>query len=122
MDSDPPEHPEYKRLMLPRFAPAAVAGMEQDVRDLARGLVEGIAGRGEADLYETLCKPLPMLLITRLLGIERDEAFWAWTDTLIYGRVDGTERRTRSVPPPTRSTASWPGRSPTAAPPRAART
>ncbi len=90
MDSDPPEHPEYKRLMLPRFAPAAVAGMEQDVRDLARGLVEGIAGRGEADLYETLCKPLPMLLITRLLGIERDPSFWAWTDTLIYGRVDGT--------------------------------
>ena len=91
MDSDPPEHPEYKRLLLPRFAPAAVAGMEQDVRDLARGLVEGIAGRGEADLYETLCKPLPMLLITSLLGIERDEAFWAWTDTLIYGRVDGTD-------------------------------
>jgi cytochrome P450 len=90
MDSDPPEHPEYKRLMLPRFAPAAVAGMEQDVRDLARGLVEDIVGRGEADLYETLCKPLPMLLITRLLGIERDDAFWAWTDTLIYGRVDGT--------------------------------
>ena len=71
MDSDPPEHPEYKRLLLPRFAPAAVAGMEQDVRDLARGLVEDIAGRGEADLYETLCKPLPMLLITRLLGIEQ---------------------------------------------------
>ena len=90
MDSDPPEHPEYKRLMLPRFAPAAVAGMERDVRALARGLVEGIAARGEADLYETLCKPLPMLLITRLLGIGRDEAFWAWTDTLIYGRVDGT--------------------------------
>jgi cytochrome P450 len=89
MDSDPPEHPEYKRLLLPRFAPAAVAGMEQDVRDLARGLVEDIAGRGEADLYETLCKPLPMLLITRLLGIESDEAFWAWTDMLIYGRVDG---------------------------------
>ena len=31
-----------------------------------------------------------MLLITRLLGIERDESFWAWTDTLIYGRVNGT--------------------------------
>ncbi len=90
MEADPPEHPEYRRLLLPRFAPAAVAGMEQDVRELARGLVEGIAGRGEADLYETLCKPLPMLLITRLLGVERDEAFWAWTDTLMYGRVDGT--------------------------------
>jgi cytochrome P450 len=54
MDSDPPEHPEYKRLMLPRFAPAAVAGMEQDVRDLARGHLADIGGRGEADMYETL--------------------------------------------------------------------
>ena len=90
MEADPPEHPEYRRLLLPRFAPNAVAGMEDDVRALARGLVEGIAGRGEADLYETLCKPLPMLLITSLLGVERDESFWAWTDTLIYGRVDGT--------------------------------
>src|SRR6185436_2594557 len=49
-----------------------------------------VASRYE-DVYEVVCKPLPMLLITRLLGIERDEAFWAWTDTLIYGRVDGTD-------------------------------
>ena len=92
MEADPPEHPEYRRLLLPRFAPAAVAGMEEDVRELARGLVDAVAEKGEADLYETLCKPLPMLLITRLLGIERDETFWAWTDTLIYGRVDGTSQ------------------------------
>ena len=90
MESDPPEHLAYRHLLLPRFAPAAVAGMEDEVRALARGLVEQVARRGEADLYETLCKPLPMLLITRLLGIERDQAFWDWTDTLMYGRVDGT--------------------------------
>ena len=90
MESDPPEHLAYRHLLLPRFAPAAVAGMEDEVRALARGLVQQVAQRGEADLYETLCKPLPMLLITRLLGIERDQAFWDWTDTLMYGRVDGT--------------------------------
>jgi hypothetical protein len=45
---------------------------------------------GQADLYETLCKPLPLLLITRLLGIERSTQFWEWTDTLMYGRVDGS--------------------------------
>ncbi len=89
MESDPREHPEYRRLLLPRFAPAAVAGMEDDVRELARGLVEAVADQGEADLYETLCKPLPMLMITQLLGIERDESFWEWTDTLMYGRVEG---------------------------------
>ena len=54
-----------------------------------RELVAEIAERGRADLYETLAKPLPMLMITNLLGIERDEAFWEWTDTLMYGRVHG---------------------------------
>ena len=66
--------------------------MEDDIRELARGLVEAVADQGKADLYETLCKPLPMLLITRLLGIERDQAFWEWTDTLMYGRVKGTSQ------------------------------
>ena len=89
MESDPPEHLAYRELLLPRFAPAAVAEHEADVRTLARSLVGGIADRGRADLYETLAKPLPMLMITRLLGIERDEAFWEWTDTLMYGRVHG---------------------------------
>ena len=28
-------------------------------------------------------------MITHLLGIERDEEFWEWTDTLMYGRVHG---------------------------------
>ena len=43
MEADPPEHPEYRRLLLPRFAPAAVAGIEEDVRELARGLVDAVA-------------------------------------------------------------------------------
>ena len=68
-----------------------------------------------ADLYETLCKPLPLLMITRLLGIERDETFWAWTDTLMYGRVDGTLAEARSSRPPTSCTRSSPPRSTTAA-------
>src|SRR3954466_11376263 len=40
MEADPPEHPEYRRLLLPRFAPAAVGEMEDDVRALARALVD----------------------------------------------------------------------------------
>jgi cytochrome P450 len=90
MDADPPEHTAYRDLMLPRFAPAAVVGMEEDVRALAAGLLEEVRDDGHADLYEVLAKPLPMLIITRLLGIERDPLFWEWTDTLMYGRVHGT--------------------------------
>jgi cytochrome P450 len=89
MEADGPEHASYRRLLLPSFAPAQVARMEADVRALARSLVDGVLAAGEADLYETLAKPLPMLMITLLLGIEHDELFWEATDTLMYGRLSG---------------------------------
>jgi cytochrome P450 len=89
MEADAPEHPAYRRLLLPSFAPAEVARMEADVRALAVSLVDEVVDKGEADLYEMLGKPLPLLMITLLLGIERDEMFWEATDTLMYGRLSG---------------------------------
>ena len=94
MESDPPDHLAYRELLLPRFAPAAVARLESDVRELAAALVDGVARDGHADLYETLAKPLPLLMITRLLGIERDDQFWEWVELLMYGRVEGVDAAT----------------------------
>jgi cytochrome P450 len=94
MESDPPEHLAYRELLLPRFAPAAVARLESDVREFAASLVDGVADDGSADLYETLAKPLPLLMITRLLGIERDDQFWEWVELLMYGRVEGVDPAT----------------------------
>jgi cytochrome P450 len=94
MESDPPDHAAYRELLLPRFAPAAVALLESDVREFAASLVDGVANAGRADLYETLAKPLPLLMITRLLGIERDDLFWEWVELLMYGRVEGTDAAT----------------------------
>jgi cytochrome P450 len=87
MEADAPEHRAFRELLLPRFAPAAVAELEGDVRALATELLDAVVADGQADLYEVLAKPLPMLVITRLLGIERDDLFWEWVDTLMYGRV-----------------------------------
>jgi cytochrome P450 len=94
MESDPPDHSAYRELLLPRFAPAAVALLESDVREFAASLVDGVADAGRADLYETLAKPLPLLMITRLLGIERDDLFWEWVELLMYGRVEGVDPET----------------------------
>jgi cytochrome P450 len=94
MEADAPDHLAYRELLLPRFAPAAVASLESDVREFAASLVDGVASRGSADLYETLAKPLPLLMITRLLGIERDDLFWEWVELLMYGRVDGVDAAT----------------------------
>lgn len=87
MESDPPEHDEYRRLLLPLFKPAAIAALEPILRALAQKLVAGFAAAGSADVYGQLAKPLPMHLITNLLGIEQDPEFWEWVDILVYGRL-----------------------------------
>ena len=46
MESDPPDHAAYRELLLPRFAPAAVALLESDVREFAASLVDGVANTG----------------------------------------------------------------------------
>jgi cytochrome P450 len=89
MEADGPEHASYRHLLLPRFAPAQVAVMDAAVRALAQSLIDEVIDSGRADLYEMLAKPLPLLMITQLLGIERDELFWEATDTLMYGRLSG---------------------------------
>jgi cytochrome P450 len=87
MESDPPEHDEYRRLLLPLFKPAAIASLEPLVRAFAQKLVADFAAAGSADLYAQLAKPLPMQLITRLLGIKPNPEFWEWVDILVYGRL-----------------------------------
>jgi cytochrome P450 len=87
MESDPPEHDEFRRLLLPLFKPAAISALEPIVRTLAQKLIANFEATGSADIYALLAKPLPMELITGLLGIQEDPEFWEWVDILVYGRL-----------------------------------
>lgn len=85
IESDPPQHQVYRKLLLPKFSPDTTNRMEPLVRELAGRLIDSFVENHSVDLYEQYAKKLPMLLITQLLGIEEKEEFWEWTDTLVYG-------------------------------------
>jgi cholest-4-en-3-one 26-monooxygenase len=70
--NDDPRHNERRRLVARRFTPKAVAGHEDDVRDVVRGLVDAVAGRGRCEVVEDLAAPLPAMVIGRLLGFDDD--------------------------------------------------
>src|SRR5262249_53781919 len=83
--NDDPRHNERRRLVSRRFTPKAVAGHEDTVREVVRGLVDAVAGKGRCAVVEALAAPLPALVVGRLLGF--DDALWPgvkhWSETTI---------------------------------------
>jgi cytochrome P450 family 142 subfamily A polypeptide 1 len=71
--NDDPRHNERRRLVARRFTPKAVAGHEDEVRDIVRGLIDAVADRGRCEVVEDLAAPLPAMVIGRLLGFDDDQ-------------------------------------------------
>jgi len=96
---DAPDHGRLRRVLNAGFRPAAlrsIAGhIEQFVTDLLRSLDNG----SEFDFIEKIAKPLPALVIARMLGVDAVEQseFIAWSDDLaaFIGAPQPTHELTR---------------------------
>src|SRR5205823_2612330 len=52
LSMDPPEHDRFKLLVSRGFGKASAAGMADRIAELARDIVDDVAGRGECDLVQ----------------------------------------------------------------------
>ncbi|MDH4144665.1 MAG: cytochrome P450 [Acidimicrobiia bacterium] len=67
--SDPPFHALARRLLLPAFAPKAVAALEGRTRDLCRGLLAGIGQASHCDGARDYAQHIPVGVIAHQLGL-----------------------------------------------------
>lgn len=73
--TDPPHHGRLRKLAMTAFTPAAVARLAPRIRELAQELADALATRQSADLMEEFAVPLPIAVISELLGVpEADRA------------------------------------------------
>jgi cytochrome P450 len=86
--SDPPEHTVYRRLVTRAMPARQVPAMEEAVRGIANDLIDGFIDRGSADLIADFAMPLPVIIISKLLGVpaERGDEFKAWSDEFMAGQ------------------------------------
>src|SRR4051794_17199524 len=84
---DDPEHARQRRLISRGFTGARITQLMDHIRELARGLVDNVAKRGECDFVEEIAKPLPLIVIAEMLGLDpEDRAQLAhWSDTMMAG-------------------------------------
>jgi cytochrome P450 len=71
---DPPEHTEFRRLLNDAFSRRAASSYEPRIREIARGLLEGLEGTSEFDIVERFAFPLPMQATMEIIGFPPEEA------------------------------------------------
>jgi cytochrome P450 len=78
--SDPPEHTPARKLLLPAFAPQAIARHEPRARALCRELLDAIGDKPSCDAAVDYAQHIPVRLIAHMLGVpEGDgELFRKW--------------------------------------------
>jgi cytochrome P450 len=70
--TDPPEHTALRKLMQTAFTPRRVAALEPFIRATCERLIDSFPGRGRVDLMGKFANPLPLAVITRILGFDAD--------------------------------------------------
>jgi len=83
--TDPPRHRQLRSLVTQAFTPKAVDALGPRISRLTDELLEPIATRGTADLIRELAYPLPVIVISELLGVpaaDRDR-FKQWSDVIV---------------------------------------
>lgn len=95
LTTDPPDHTALRRLVSRAFTPRRVADLEPAIRSLSASYLDGFRERERPDLIVDYAAPLPMDVISRLLGVPDgdQEQLRKWSDALLHreeGEMDVT--------------------------------
>ncbi len=95
---DPPDHTRIRGLASRAFTPKVVERIRPDIEALAHRLLDELAGDGGAELLESYCYRLPVIVICQLLGVpaEDHEQFGAWVPDIVAG-LDAAAVASRKV-------------------------
>ena len=84
---DPPAHTKLRKLMIPHFTDRALAPWREGIAKIIAEAFEAVLPDGEADLVKDIAHPVPVLVISLVLGIESD---WRTIRELAANFLDAT--------------------------------
>ena len=96
LDQDPPDHTRLRRLAQPAFSPKHMAGWRPRIEATVDGLLDRAAE--DFDLVSALAAPLPIAVITDLLGVpDADAERFSRYGAVIGGALDGIHSLTHAA-------------------------
>lgn len=78
--SDPPEHDDERRLLLPLFTKPRIRELEGVTRETAERLADGLVGREVVDVADEFARHIPVKVIATMLGVPEEDSsrFDSW--------------------------------------------
>lgn len=97
MESDPPLHGEYRRMLVKRFSPKAIREWVPSIRSAAQDLLKDALTSQPCDLSLGYAKLLPTAVICQMLGIEFRAEFQEWVEDVVYRRISDRAATERAI-------------------------
>jgi cytochrome P450 len=87
--SDPPEHTPARKLLLPAFAPQAIAKLEDRARATCRALLDAIGDKPACDGAVDYAQHIPVRVIAHMMGVPEEDGdlFRRWIHMVL---IEGT--------------------------------
>lgn len=100
--SDPPDHQDHRRALLPAFSPKAIEKWVPITRDICNELIDQFVDNGSCDASADYAQHIPVKVIARMIGIPEEDGdlFREWVhDLLEVGPTDlhVAQRATKDV-------------------------
>jgi cytochrome P450 PksS len=92
--SDPPDHTRLRSLVHKAFTPRMINEMNDRVQAIADDLIDRLDGVREFDLISQYAFPLPIIVISELLGIPHEDrdTFRRWSQIMVMEGARGGDR------------------------------
>jgi cytochrome P450 len=87
--TDPPDHTRLRGLVSKAFTPRMIEQLRPRIQQIADELLDAVQDQGEMDLIAAFAYPLPITVISEMLGIPTADRqqFRVWTQALINAEV-----------------------------------
>ena len=95
LELEPPRHTRLRSLVLRAFTARRIAGMGPEVAALAQDLIDDFPA-GQFDLLDAFCRPIPVVVICRLLGVPEamKDQLLDWSHAMVAMYQAGRSRAT----------------------------
>ena len=96
--SNPPDHTRLRKLTQTAFTPRAIKALLPRVKEITYQLMDLLEEKQEFDLIKEFALPLPITLISEILGIsqENTDQFKNWSKSILQGFQSITMNKDRS--------------------------
>ncbi|UUZ92512.1 cytochrome P450 [Paenibacillus sp. P25] len=85
LSSDPPDHTRLRSIVSKAFSPQMIEGMQAEIQRITENLIDRIQEKGSMEVIADFAFPLPILVISQMLGIPENDhyLFKKWSSDFI---------------------------------------